>query len=678
MDKQRIVARNKAIVKAGVRIGLLILLLIIVLVGQKIWNIYQQVRIIEEETNAIETYIAPAPNIDKLPEIATKIHKLRIDLDSLEMEMEPYFGLTAQLGGLPKYGGTISQTKQIFSLTQNLVTAADEALTAITPAIETASANDKPLDVMELLNQLQSASPQLSNAQISLAQAEEARKQINVEILVPQVKKIITARIDPLFRTIAASFPAEDALSMVRIAPKLLGGTSTGPQTYLILLQNEDELRPTGGYLTAAGLAVVSNGKLISLKIESSELVDDLNKPYPIPPWQFKEFMNIDMFLFRDSNWFTNFPTTASWAKYFYAYPGASPANGVIALDMHVIVRLLETLGPIQVDNVSYPITSENVLEYMRSAEKSRPQGTIGTWDRKQFISDLAKPLLEKTLGARGQAWTKLLPVLIELLDERHILLQFDDAEATALLEHRNWDGSVHIPPNSDYLMIVDANMGYNKSNAVMETSFDYRVNLTTLARPKSFLLVQQINHSTMIVPCEPFFTVRYPTQRTVPGNTPEPYYNMDECHWGYLRVYTPEETKLIYANPREIPAESTMLGNTIPARTDNLGNEDIADAQVFGMMILTPTHQSTTTELEYSLPADIITKDNAANSWSYQLKVQKQPGTIAESFTLTLQLPTNAKIMNANVPFVENNGTWTAQLDLRRDLMVEVHFGAK
>jgi hypothetical protein len=668
--------RYKIFKQVGIAAGLIVFMALAFL-GWNVWNLYKQIQAIELKANSLETYLATVPDLNKIPQIAVKVHALRVDLDALQAEMEPYLWMAPHLSWIPKYGGTISQASQILSLLQNLTTAADEGFAAINPAVVTALSNDKPLEVMDLLFQLQSASPQLLNAQISLVQAQEARKQIDVEILIPRVKKIVTNRIDPLFDSIPGAFPMEDALSMVRIAPILLGGVKSGPQTYLLLMQNEDELRPTGGYLTAAGTAVVLNGKLISINTESSELVDDLRKPYPIPPWQFKEFMNIDMFLFRDSNWFTNFPTTASWAEYFYSYARASSANGTIAIDMHVIVRLLETLGPVEVVNVNYPITSENVLAYLRSAEKTRPKGVAGTWDRKQFISDLAKPLIQKILNSRGQSWTKLLPVLIELLDEKHILLQFDNEEATAFLERRNWDGSVRIPNKSDFLMAVDTNMGYNKSNAVMEMSYNYNVNLTAPTSPSGFLLVQQTNHSIVDVPCEPYSTARYKLLPTKPGDTPELIYNMDECHWGYLRVYTPEGSSLLRSNPQEIPAESTMLGEVIPPRTDVLGTEDIRGAQVYGTMVLTSTRKSTTSDFEYSLPADVVTKNSEDNSWTYHLKVQKQPGMIAPLLTLTLQLPNGAKIEKASIPFIENNGTWTAQLDLRRDLTIDVRFSA-
>jgi hypothetical protein len=671
--KKRTQGWGKTVRQVSIAVGLLFFLTITFL-GWKAWNLYQHIQGIEMKADVLEAYLTSTPKLEKIPEITSKVHDLRMDLDLLQTEARPYLWLTPYLGWIPKYGGTIRQAEPILDLMQNLTTAADEALIAVTPAIEMALSNDKPLEVMDLILQLQSASPQLLNAQVALAQAQDARKQLDVVQLLPRIKNIVTDRIDPLFTSISGAFPMQDALTMVQIAPKLLGGDNTGPQTYLILIQNEDELRPTGGFLTAAGSAVVKDGKLISINIASSELVDDVNKPYPIPPWQFEQYMNIEMFLFRDSNWFTDFPTTASWTEYFYSYSRASSADGIIAIDMHVIVRLLETLGPIYVENVSYPITNKNVLDYLRSAEETRPQGVTGVWDRKQFLSKLAKPLLEKVLSARGQTWTQLVPVLVELLDEKHILLQMDNEEASALLQRRNWDGAVRIPNDSDYLMVVDTNMGYNKSNAIMESSLNYLVELTDLGNPSGLLLVKQTNHSNIDIPCEPFFTGRFLLPPTQPGEIPDPVYNIDECHWGYLRVYAPEDTKLLRANPREIPAESTMLGETIPARTDDLGSEDIPGAQVFGMMVITPTHQSTVTEIEYALPKNVVTRNNN-NSWTYRLKVQKQPGMFAQSFVLTLKLPKGTKIESATIPFTENDGAWTAQLDLRHDLTIEVVF---
>jgi hypothetical protein len=681
LEQKRLKPKNtsawlKILKKTSLMLGIFILLLGAFL-GWRAWVLVQRARDIEQKIISLEAYIDPKPKLEQIPEIVDKIHDLRVEIDSLQAEADPYLWMTPYLGKMPKYGGTISQAEELLSLAENLASAADEGLTAVSPTIAIALNNNQPLEVMDLVLQLQTVSPQLLNAQVSLAQAQEARAEIDVDRLTPKIRNAIVKRIDPLFASIAGTFPMDDALTMVRIAPTLLGSGKSGPQTYLIFMQNEDELRPTGGFLTAVASAVVKDGKLLSMEFDSSDLVDDLSKPFPIPPWQFEKFMNIEMFLFRDSNWFTDFPTTVSWGEYFYSYSRSASADGIIALDMRVIVRLLKILGPVRVDSVSFPITSDNVQEYLRSAEEARPKGAKkGEWDRKEFIGELAQPLLEKILNARGETWTKLAPAMLELLDEKHILMQFDDVEATAFIEHRNWDGAVRIPQNSDFLMIVDTNMGYNKTNAIMESSFEYGVDLSTPVNPVGTLIVKQTNLSKVDVPCTPNATSRFLLPPRVPGEIRDPIYNMDECHWGYLRIYSPTGTNLMHSNPKEIPADSTWLGETIPAQTDNLGDEDIPGAQVFGMMVVTPTQETTSTEFEYALPVEVLTKDLENNTYLYRLKIQKQPGMVAQPFSLSLHLPTGMQIKNASISFAENAGVWTALFDLRHDLIIEVTFG--
>ena len=174
--------------------------------------------------------------------------------------------------------------------------------------------------MLAILEGLQEAEPKLLSAQVALTQAQAARDRIDSESLSPYLRKIIEARIDPLLDSIAGQkFPMEDALALVHSAPHLLGVGKDGPQTYLLMIQNEDELRATGGFLTAVGSAVIKDGKLLSIDIESSNLVDDLSKLYPKSPWQLNEYMMAEFLVLRDANWFTDFPTSVEWIEYLYS-----------------------------------------------------------------------------------------------------------------------------------------------------------------------------------------------------------------------------------------------------------------------------------------------------------------------------------------------------------------------
>ena len=67
-----------------------------------------------------------------------------------------------------------------------------------------------------------------------------------------------------------------------------------------------------------------------------------------------------------------------------------------------------------------------------------------------------------------------------------------------------------------------------------------------------------------------------------------------------------------------------------------------------------------------------------AGGLWVYRLKVQKQPGTLAQTLILNLRLPAGAEIKSATLPLQASADAWTAQVDLRQDLTLEISFRLK
>ena len=95
---------------------------------------------------------------------------------------------------------------------------------------------------------------------------------------------------------------------------------------YLVLLQNNMELRPTGGFLGQYAVMKLKNGEVTSLFVEDANLLDqriqaDVNAPYP-----FKKMMSIKRWKFRDSNFFPDFPASVDKIKYFYRLSGTKYA----------------------------------------------------------------------------------------------------------------------------------------------------------------------------------------------------------------------------------------------------------------------------------------------------------------------------------------------------------------
>ncbi len=478
-------------------------------------------------------------------------------------------------------------------------------------------------------------------------------------ILTPEVRDLVVNDIDPLIPVI------KDGLSVAEELPRLMGATSEGPKTYLLLVENEDELRPTGGLVTAVGTLLMQNGRISSLTFENEDqTVDplvDWSKPYPAAPWQLQQYMNSPVLLLRDTSWFTNYPTAALYAETLYSYVKGFSVNGEIALDQQFLVDILQATGPIQVAGVSYPIDAGNVVAYMRSAKTPTAADLASPdWNNKSFINLIADALIVKISSGTVHP-DSLLSALLKSLNEHHLLLKLDSPSMTTLLATHRWDGAV-LPEKGDFLMVVDTNVGFNKTNAVVTTSMVYDVDLTNLVAPVASLMVVHKNNAAGMI-CKQWDKIR------LPG---EEYYPITDCYWNYLRIYTPGGTKLLDATPQFVPANWMIVKQDIPARVDTL-DEGIAGVQAFGTLQVVPGGETMNTTFRFALPANIV--QSGIDQSFYHLLVQKQPGTLAEPVTIRLHLPSNASIRSVPVGALIQDQNILFQTDLRTDLEFEVSF---
>lgn len=662
--------------KVWVWLGRVILFLTVSLLALGLWRgllLFQRVQSIKTQAEELIALTKSLSDLEKIPEISKRVSQLRSDLSSFQGDTIPLLSFSPYLGWIPVYGGDLTQAPHLMDMVVQMSIAGDEVFQVISPVLSSDNNNQSP-NILSLVSGLKDSDTRLIAAQVALAKVQAARQQILIERLSPTLKNLIINKVDPLLNSLETAFPVTDVLQMARLAPRLLGAVGNGPQTYLILIQNEDELRPTGGFLTAAGLVEIENGRLVNISFESSDMVDDFTKPYPKSPWQLNEYMMAEILLFRDSNWFTNYPTTVEWAKFLYAYTGSKKVEGVITIDQHVIKEFLKVVGPIEVVGVEELISAENVLTYMRSAKENTPPAGIShqEWDRKQFISWLADPLINKLLAGDSENWKSLSQVMIQLLDEKHILLQFNDPEMITLLAKRGWDGAVVAKANSDFLMVVDSNVGFNKTNALMQTEIDYAVNLENPNRPTGNLMVTFTNDSRLSPKSSAECIQAGGDIREIPLAQRD--YLMNDCYWTYLRVYTPAASQLISATPFEIPQKWPLREKIIPAHTDVL-DENIPGALTFGTLLVVPVGDSLQANYIYQLPAAVVTAEADGKTFKYSLKIQKQPGTLAVPLAFHLRLPAGATITKAPPEMKIIKDIWVWKTDLRQDIEIAITF---
>jgi hypothetical protein len=274
----------------------------------------------------------------------------------------------------------------------------------------------------------------------------------------------------------------------------------------------------------------------------------------------------------------------------------------------------------------------------------------------------IAKALLVKLFEGRDISWERMGSVLLQDLDQGHLLLQFDDPELTAVLARRGWDGALNYP-GGDFLMVVDANIGFNKTNAVIATTLTYDVDLEDLAKPLGTLTVTHQNHASAGVDC-----LQWGAER--PAG--EEMYPIDDCYWNYMRVYVPSGTTLLDATPQHVPDEWMVWSDGIDAPVDQL-EEDVAGLQGFGTLMVVPGGGSQLNRFQYQLPKGVLTGDGKQTR--YRLHVKKQPGTLAIPLTIRIHLPTGAVLESASLQALRQGNDLLVETDLRTDADLEVVF---
>ena len=445
----------------------------LILGGLKGRETYIKGRAVYENVVRLQQQVVIANDPGDLDAMYPLLLALKSDLSSFREEVQPLEWLSPRLRWIPMYGDDIASAPELLETAEHLVNASDIGYQASRPLLSELGSENSDLEPASLTALLVTAQPQFAQARLELDQALTARSKIDASLLSPRLRDLLAGKLDPVLAR------AEEGLDLVMALPVVLGATPEGPKTYLLLAQNEDELRSTGGFITSVGRLVVHNGQVISLEFEQVDNQEDWSKPYPPAPWQMRQYMNSRVILLRDANWFTDFPTAAQLAEYLYAYTHSHSVDGVIAFDQQFLVMLLREIGPLEVDGAPDPITAENVIPYMRSA-KTLPAGepVPEGWHRKEFITDITAAILTKLMAGGNHNWQALAGTLSQALAERHLLLQFDNPALTALLAEQGWDNSLQ-PGTGDFLMVTDTNMGFNKTNAVVESRISYDVDLT-------------------------------------------------------------------------------------------------------------------------------------------------------------------------------------------------------
>ena len=392
------------------------------------------------------------------------------------------------------------------------------------------------------------------------------------------------------------------------IFPGILG-VGNGEKRYMIIMQNNAEIRATGGFWTNFATFKVQNALLTS-DFTSKDMysiditLDAIDKIYTFPtaPESYKKFLKVERLYARDSNISPDFPTAIDKFNLYYNLASkVTPAeyksiDGYVAINTEVVKEFMEITGPVNVNGVTF--SKDNVVLELEKIASLNLAQQVG---RKKVLGDLMEAMLKNVFESESFLWSKLIEKGVDLMNRKQILVYLNDKNAQALVEKYGYAGRIVDPVPGDYSFFVSTNLGGDKTNM-----FVTREITNTLTKENNrWIRTTKVKYS-------------YPR--------PSAEYNdFVKRYQDWFRFYVPEGAEIV-----------SLKGN----ESDVVFKDKERGKQYFGGFMTLVPDETKEVEIKYYIPDSLI------KNGEYTLYVQKQSGTKAEKYNFDIM---GQKSVNAN-----------------------------
>jgi len=434
------------------------------------------------------------------------------------------------------------------------------------------------------------------------------------------------------------------------------------PRQYLLIFQNNSELRASGGFIGTYGLLSLDKGAIKDLLVEGIYNIDGQLREKVIPPQPIQKISTA--WSMHDANWFADFPSSAEKVAWFYEKTGGPTVDGVISLTPTVVERLMELTGPLAMPAYDLTLTAENFIELIQYKVEIDYDKELN--QPKRILADFAPMFIEALNKLSSSKRKEALLIIFDCLKEKHILIYFKEPSLESLVSQEGWSGEL-LTTDRDYLSVVSSNVnGYKTDRVVKET----------------------VNHQAEIQEDGTIIDTLTITREHQGGDLQYDWWNRVNAN--YLRVYLPLGSQLLSAKGQTIeiyqpPIDYQEQGFKTDSLVDSIESKMVIDQKtgthifeendktVFGNWVYVSPGETVVLTYQYKLPFKI---DLTKLTDSYSLLVQKQAGSLGSQFSHQLEFQTDWQVSWQH-PEQGNleSGNWQIETDLSLDRFLGVTF---
>ena len=325
--------------------------------------------------------------------------------------------------------------------------------------------------VLDLARVDQFAEP-LDRAEAALVAADEVVQDVDSEWLLPP----LADRVDQFADEVDEARPqAEIARAGIDVAPALFGGD--GIRRYFIAFVTPAEQRGLGGFLGNFGVLTADHGDVsLARSDEIHALEDDLRAQGATisgPEDFLARYGRFELENFPgDVTLSPDFPSVATVLEELFPQGGGQEVDGVILADPYALQALLTFTGPIAVDGLDTPLTSENAADILLREQYLDFDSRA---ERKDFLEDASQRTFEALTAGDLPGPRRVSEVLGPMVDQGRLLVHSVHPDEQAFFERVGLDGAFPDRDGGDLVAVTTQNNAHNKGDSFLSRELDYR-----------------------------------------------------------------------------------------------------------------------------------------------------------------------------------------------------------
>lgn len=339
----------------------------------------------------------------------------QLTLERLQAETEDARGTTDSIlwrlgSGIPLVGSDIRAVRTIAT---ELDRVADDAIPPIVDVAGDVDASTfSPVGGTVRVASIAEVGPAVSQARAALERSQRVLADIDTAGLLAPLRGPVSSVTSEIASATAAATNADLA---ARLLPGILGTDET--RRYLLLNQNNAEIRPTGGIVGSYAVVEIRKGRLRlsdqgsiqdlpTLDTPVEKLTDDELSVFPTT-------LGTDL---RDVNITPDFPRTASLASALVRKGLGITVDGVVSIDPVALGYLLAGTGPIEVGD-TVVLTQDDAVStlvnraYLQISDPARQD---------EFFAEATRAIFDRFASGAGDPGA-ILTALVKAVDDNRL-----------------------------------------------------------------------------------------------------------------------------------------------------------------------------------------------------------------------------------------------------------------